>query len=813
MTALFCREDGNMRKFIKIISILVTFILVINLTTVIFSAEIVDIENENTAQNNPSIYIRDLYNRDYRVWAYLTDDTPLFDSPFNFRPKSSDKTEDEYGFKKFQLDKKIDYSSMYCISITKTHVTDVKWFDDTYVYGDIYIDVDEKGIPSFYDRNPFVEDSVFSMFKEGLWVDVNYEKEDTNSLVLWTKKADEFYLYLPSGASLNLPLYHTYSSLLIDNNKVKSGEFFTFQTDSVYDISGDINTKLHVLQNSGTSTMYINTLRDIPHNTCYNKNNLSSDANLILNGKNKLEIHGGNIRTTDEKGKIVVEDDIKKIKGRGNSSWLFSYMDFGKYSFNLNLESKTKKITDGNIKTKKYAVCACSTDESFVRNNVMYKLANNIGIEYTPTIKIYDVYNNGVYFGTYSVSEKVDIGSSSLLSDVHSLSDDNEEKNPDIESLNKSSSGEVGKPGFYTYVKSDNPDDITGGYLLEIDLYSRFSSEMSGFISNKGQAVTIQSPEYSTKEEVEYIKDFFNKIEDIIYQDNVDINELSKYIDIESFAKMFLINELSKDVDTCSTSYFMYKDSDKNGDGKLHAAPVWDYDWACGQTLISYEVPKNSNSSANCGESNGWNSRYRLIKSNTESGFCNFQAQLCQSDDFWNKVYSVWKKTFYKNTEDVVFDYNRYDLENSGAYISNLYNKYSKSFENNELKWGFIKSNPTSRFGTKSTGNDVKSTISYLNRWLFDRICWIDNNIGPAELFYGDANGDKNITIIDATAIQKVLANLINDDDTLISQRGTLKEDELTILDAAEIQKFLANLPVGDKINTKEHKDKSIKIK
>ncbi|MBQ0098003.1 MAG: CotH kinase family protein [Oscillospiraceae bacterium] len=801
-----------MKRIFRVLSILLVFILLVNMSVIMISAESINLLDDKT-KIKPTIYIRDNENRSYRVWAWLTDNSNFFDCTFANRPKSDDKTAEEYGFKAYQSDVYLGNDTMYCIRITKGN-TDTNWFNYTYAYGDIWIDIDKDGVPTYYDSNPEVEATVENAFDNGLWVDTNSKLGNLSSLVLWDKKADgEYYFYLPCGCSLTLPLYHTFSTLKIDDREIVSGESFTFSKDGVYTLGGDVTGSLHILQSENTYSMFLSTPRDIPHSPCYDKNNPSSSTTFVLNTKDKLSIKGGNCLTTDEKGEVVVNDAVSKIKGRGNSSWLFSFEDFGKYSFNLTLDSKTKKITGGDIKTKKYAVNACNTDQSFLRNSVMFKLADSIGIKYTPNIRIYNVYNNGVYFGTYMVSEKVDIGSSSLLSDIHSLKDDNEEINPDIEDLGKKTSGTAGMPGYYTYVDSQSPKDITGGYLLEIDMYSRFASEISGFISQRGQAVTIQSPEYSTKEEVEYIKDFFNKIEGIIYSENPDIDELSKYIDLESFAKMFFINELSKDVDSCATSYFMYKDSDTNGDGKLHAAPVWDYDWSCGQTFLSYEVPKDSNSNASCKEPTGWNSRYRLINSNSESGYCNFQAQLCQLDSFWNTVYSVWKKDVFKNAEKVIFDYNKESFETSNSHIAKMYKTYKSSFETNEIKWGFIKNNPTLRFGTNSTGKDVQGTVSYLNKWLFDRVSWIDKNIGPAEIYYGDADGDGVITITDATTIQKFLAQMITDDDTMIEKRGTLGDDTLSVLDATKIQRFLALLPAGEKVNTREYKDKSVKIK
>ena len=65
----------------------------------------------------------------------------------------------------------------------------------------------------------------------------------------------------------------------------------------------------------------------------------------------------------------------------------------------------------------------------------------------------------------------------------------------------------------------------------------------------------------------------------------------------------------------------------------------------------------------------------------------------------------------------------------------------------------------------------------------------------------GDADGDNNITILDATKIQRVLAGLTADEDGMIALRGDSNSDGLDILDATRIQRYLAAFdaePVGE---------------
>ena len=58
----------------------------------------------------------------------------------------------------------------------------------------------------------------------------------------------------------------------------------------------------------------------------------------------------------------------------------------------------------------------------------------------------------------------------------------------------------------------------------------------------------------------------------------------------------------------------------------------------------------------------------------------------------------------------------------------------------------------------------------------------------------GDADGDGVVTIIDATRIQRVLADLVTDDDGMIALRGDANSNGLDIMDATQIQRYLVGL-------------------
>ena len=58
----------------------------------------------------------------------------------------------------------------------------------------------------------------------------------------------------------------------------------------------------------------------------------------------------------------------------------------------------------------------------------------------------------------------------------------------------------------------------------------------------------------------------------------------------------------------------------------------------------------------------------------------------------------------------------------------------------------------------------------------------------------GDADGDGEVTIIDATCIQRVLAGLLSDSSGKIALRGDVNQNGLDVIDATAIQRYLAGL-------------------
>ncbi len=204
----------------------------------------------------------------------------------------------------------------------------------------------------------------------------------------------------------------------------------------------------------------------------------------------------------------------------------------------------------------------------------------------SPDCRNTNLYINGEYKGVYLLTEKVEIKKNRV--DIYDLEEATEEAN-NAELSSFAQNGFAGKFSGFIENKQrwfdipNNPDDITGGYLLELEVADRYDNEPSGFVTKHGQAVVSKSPEYASKEQIKYISSYWQEMEDALYSKdgyNSKGKHFSDYIDLESFAKQYIIQEWSSNWDAGLTSNYFYKDIG----GKLVAGPIWDFD----QALLNY---------------------------------------------------------------------------------------------------------------------------------------------------------------------------------------------------------------------------------
>ena len=395
---------------------------------------------------------------------------------------------------------------------------------------------------------------------------------DSVDSIKWSNINGAYFMFLPSNTNLNSVTVHYTgkNDVYVGSTKIVSGEptsAFAGGAGSYTLSCGGQSYKLNILCGANISAMYIST----------------ESGSLDYIHANKENKEPGKIAVYDQSGKQVINTALKQIKGRGNATW-----GYPKKPYNIKFDKKTSVL--GMAKAKKWTLLAgYAYDNSLMKNTSIFNIAQAIGLPETSEYRYVDLYINGNYVGVYTLCESVEIADNRI--ETTDLDKANEDANVgvDIESLplNGIRSGYV--TGSEKWVDIPvNPENITGGYLLEVDYLNRYHNEISGFISNVGMPIVLKSPEYASKAEVDYISTLWNDAEEALYSSdgyNSKGMHYTEYFDFDSLVKVYLIQELSKNVDTGITSCYFYKKADDN---KFYAGPVWDFDHALGyRTNIS----------------------------------------------------------------------------------------------------------------------------------------------------------------------------------------------------------------------------------
>ena len=290
-------------------------------------------------------------------------------------------------------------------------------------------------------------------------------------------------------------------------------------------------------------------------------------------------------------GEVDYTDKVTEIKARGNST--FTKSDKKAYQFKI--KNKTDLINNNPDEAcKKWVLLANMFDATLIHNSITFQLAADLGMDYVSHYEAVDLYFDGEYRGSYLLCEKVDADSSKVeIDNTDDLIEESNEdtdayENPTVITATTQSKGETkanaNSNGSYKYVSGLVEPAFPDGanhhaYLLELEFKHRYPDELTGFVTNKGQHIVTKNPEYLTKESGAFISAFWQEFEDAVYSTNGYNSKTGKYYyeycDLNSLVKVYLINELSKNVDGFASSTFFYLPADED---IMYAGPIWDYD-------------------------------------------------------------------------------------------------------------------------------------------------------------------------------------------------------------------------------------------
>ncbi len=367
---------------------------------------------------------------------------------------------------------------------------------------------------------------------------------DRKTQIMGQRSGNNVYIFLPSYCKVSV-IELMGSDYHFQDNQLRRIVAYEPENSSISVINsktGD-NITLNVLCSANLYTLFL----DIPDSEF-----LSKDAYTY-----------GKLQVFADYGREDYFEDVE-VKYRGNSTLVHE-----KKPYSIKLKSDAEIC--GLAKSKDWKLLANAMDGSKILNKMIFDLGQKVDMNYTSESEFVDLYVNHEYMGTYLLVEALDNMEESIgAKDIQRLNDSMYTATDDnwiAETLIK---------GFFSNVQPELSDF---GVLIEKDYHGFYNKEKTaGFISNLNYHFTIKSPDNASLEEVYMFRDCFQRLESSLYLQN---SEALDYIDLSSFAKRYLIEELVFNCDAQIASYYFYK---KYGDEKIYAGPLWDYDGVLGES-------------------------------------------------------------------------------------------------------------------------------------------------------------------------------------------------------------------------------------
>ncbi len=519
-----------------------------------------------------------------------------------------------------------------------------------------------------------------------IWVSPTGKK--TTDALGWYVSGGSYYLFLPGSLDVKtLKFGFTGVKKLTftkEKKTVSAGDSADFLKAGDYAVTLDGKKKtLHVMKGSaGFPALFITT----------------QSGTLDAIQKKKTVKEPGYLVFVGPDGKVQYDGALEHIKCRGNSS-----MTFVKKSYQIKL--KTGASLMGMGKSKKWILTGNYRDKTLLRNQIVYDTALYMNMPYTPEHISAEVYINNEYQGLYLFSEKVMIDDDRV--DIADLEEATEKLNSKALSKYAVSGSKTSVKGKYKAYKIPNePEDLTGGYLVEFESYSvRYKQEASAYTTKKGNVLVMKSPEYASVNQMEYVSQKLQAFENAIFaKDGKDPDtglHYTEIVDLSSLVHKYLIEEYSKNYDGNSSSQYFYKPADSVSP-LFYAGPVWDYD----STFGSYAQEHNA---AKVLSGQGlWIA--------TASGGTLWWPALYKQKDFLAAVKKTWKAEL-KPAVEILLGKTKAPKNCPLRSLDEYAASVRDSVKMNDIRWP-RRSNPSS---VANTGTGLDKNITYIRKFLTDR--------------------------------------------------------------------------------------------
>ena len=346
----------------------------------------------------------------------------------------------------------------------------------------------------------------------------------------WENEEQQLYVFLPGGTDLGdvSLVLQTKTDVVMDGCLLKKETSCgSFEVNVPYEIvysewGKAMHKSLVFVQSANVPTVLITTE--------------SGNSEYIHMDKDNAESGTFSLYTAD--GSLDYKGNVASVGGRGNYTWT----ECDKKSYSLQLEEDVNLLGMGAA--RRWVLFANATDATHVRNKLVYDFAKEFSLDYAPDCQWVDLYLNGEYSGLYLLCERNEIHNERVnISEEH-------------------------------------------GVLLSLELEQRLKGRgIQYFNTAEGQTLRVHATEEVAESDLEQLQEIWQSVENAIMAesgvDPVSGKHYLELIDIDSWARKYLIEEVFANLDGCFVSQYFYWDPSIEN-GKIYAGPVWDYDLSMG---------------------------------------------------------------------------------------------------------------------------------------------------------------------------------------------------------------------------------------
>jgi len=484
------------------------------------------------------------------------------------------------------------------------------------------------------------------------WVGLKFSEEYIITEIEWAQKEEDHSNYLLGiFEASNTKTFEDAIPLYMIKTIGKIGEINTIKIN--------FNKRFQFVRYVGPEGKYtkINILKIYGYHDSESDSKYYQPTNLPL-----FVIHSNNGLELENKDDIVfcnfcIINDNKIDVNNGGTLKLkgIESLKYDKKPYNVVFENAQQPL-NFTSRSKRWALLGNYGDKTLIRNLLSFEISKIFNDFFTVECTPVDLMINGKYKGLYHLCDKIEVSE------------------------------------YRVNIKKISNSDLSGGYMIEADGFAYLGNLY--FNSRKGIPVSIKYPDVDeiTSDHKNYIREKFNELEMEIYNNNLT------NIDITSFAKFFLIEELVGNAEAYWSS-FLFKE--KKND-KFYFGPIWDSDLTFDNDNRVYPI--------NCKKDYIFN---HGLAAGTMDKFIN---QIIKNDKVINEIKQIWKEI----TE------NKLNINYLINFIDEKVKLMNESIDLNFMRWDILDKKVS--FNPKIY-NSYEEEINYVKDFVKNRINWLSNYI------------------------------------------------------------------------------------